>query len=227
MDGNRRWAKVRRLPTVFGHRAGVRSFRRMLEACRELGVEVLTAYAFSAENWRRSPKEIAILMQLFEKYALREREKLVRTGIRFRLIGNIEELPVQVKREFWKTEQATEHNTAMTLNLAVNYGSREELVEAMRQIARRVTDQGLDPEQVSSEDIERYLYTAGQPDPDLMIRTSGELRMSNFLLWQAAYTELFFTDALWPDVDRALLDKALQEYRQRDRRYGGGMTNDS
>lgn len=222
MDGNRRWAKLRRLPSVLGHQAGVRSFRRMLEACRELGIPYLTAYAFSAENWRRSPVEVGILMQLFERYAAREREKLRRTGIRFCLIGNVDDLPEQVRREFLLTVEATKDNSAMVLNLAVNYGSREEIVRAVRSIAGKVQEGSLTPEAVTADLITGHLYTAGQPDPDLLIRTSGELRMSNFLLWQSAYTEFFFTDAFWPDVDRTVLDQALSAFARRERRYGGG-----
>lgn len=222
MDGNRRWASTRRLPAVLGHRAGVRSFRRLLEACREIGIPYLTAYAFSAENWRRSPTEVGVLMQLFERYAAREREKLRRTGIRFHLLGNVDELPETVRREFLKTVEVTRENTAMTLNLAVNYGSREEIVETTRRLAREVREGRLEPDDIGPDDIERHLYTAGQPEPDLLIRTSGELRMSNFLLWQSAYTEFFFTDAFWPDVDRSILNQALEAYRCRDRRFGGG-----
>lgn len=222
MDGNRRWAKERRLPSVLGHQAGVRSFRRLLEACRELGIPYLTAYAFSAENWRRSPVEVGILMQLFERYAAREREKLRRTGIRFHLVGNIDELPAKVRSEFLLTAEATKDNTAMVLNLAVNYGSREEILRAVRAIAAEVKADRLEETAITAELISDRLYTAGQPEPDLMIRTSGELRMSNFLLWQSAYTEFFFTDAYWPDVDRDVLERALQEFSRRERRYGGG-----
>ena len=223
MDGNRRWAKERRLPSVLGHQAGVRSFRRLLEACRELGIPYLTAYAFSAENWRRSPVEVGILMQLFERYAAREREKLRRTGIKFQLIGNLEDLPGPVKEEFLRTAEATKYNTAMVLNLAVNYGSREEILGAVRNLASQAVRGEVKPEEISAELFAQNLYTAGQPEPDLLIRTSGELRMSNFLLWQAAYTEFFFTDAYWPDVDRGVLDKALREFSQRERRFGGGQ----
>lgn len=224
MDGNRRWARSRRLPAILGHQAGVRSFRRLLEACRELGIPYLTAYAFSAENWRRSPTEVSILMQLFERYAAREREKLRRTGIRFQLIGNVDELPEQVRREFLQTVEATRENTAMVLNLAVNYGAREEIVRAVRRIAQEVEAGLLSADSVTTEVLEARLDTAGQPEPDLLIRTSGELRMSNFLLWQSAYTELFFTEAFWPDVDRAVLDQALKAFSQRERRFGGGAS---
>lgn len=222
MDGNRRWAKERRLPSVLGHQAGVRSFRRLLEACRELGIPYLTAYAFSAENWRRSPAEVGVLMQLFERYAAREREKLRRTGIRFQLIGNLEDLPAPVKQEFLRTAEATKHNQAMVLNLAVNYGSREEILMAVKQLAVAAVKGEVEPEQITAERFAQHLYTAGQPEPDLLIRTSGELRMSNFLLWQAAYTEFFFTEAYWPDVDRKILDQALLEFSKRERRFGGG-----
>ncbi len=223
MDGNRRWAKERRLPSVLGHQAGVRSFRRLLEACRELEIPYLTAYAFSAENWRRSPVEVGVLMQLFERYAAREREKLKRTGIRFQLIGNLDDLPKAVKHEFLLTAEATRHNTAMVLNLAVNYGSREEILRAVRGLAEQARRGEVEPEAITAEMFSEHLYTVGQPEPDLLIRTSGELRMSNFLLWQAAYTEFFFTDAYWPDVDRKVLDQALGEFSKRERRYGGGQ----
>lgn len=225
MDGNRRWAKDRRLPPLLGHRAGVRAFRRLLERCRALEIPHLTAYAFSAENWRRSPLEVEVLMKLFERYAAREREKLRRTGIRFCLIGNIEELPARVRQEFQKTVEATAHNTAMTLNLAVNYGAREELLRAVRQLANECVSGTVKAQEISQAMVDERLYTAGQPDPDLLIRTSGELRMSNFLLWQSAYTEFYFTDAYWPDVDDSILSEALQEFSRRDRRFGGGSTS--
>jgi len=225
MDGNRRWARDRRLPALLGHRAGVRAFRRLLERCRELGIPHLTAYAFSAENWRRSPLEVEVLMKLFERYAAREREKLRRTGIRFQLIGDIRELPAPVREEFLKTVEATAHNRDMTLNLAVNYGSREELLRSVRQLAAEAVSGNLDPADITAETIESTLYTHGQPDPDLLIRTSGELRMSNFLLWQSAYTEFYFTDAYWPDVDDGVLDHALAEFQKRDRRFGGGSVS--
>ncbi len=225
MDGNRRWAKERRLPSVLGHRAGVRAFRRLLERCREMEIPHLTAYAFSAENWRRSPAEVQVLMKLFERYAARERDKLRRTGIRFQLIGDIDALPGAVREEFQKTVEATSQNRAMTLNLAVNYGARDELLMAVQSLAAEVQRGEIEPESISAEMIGDRLYTRGQPDPDLLIRTSGELRMSNFLLWQSAYTELFFTDAYWPDVDDAILDQALAAFAQRDRRYGGGKVS--
>ena len=220
MDGNRRWARQRRLPVLMGHRAGVKAFRRVMETCRELGIQVLTAYAFSAENWRRSPAEVRVLMQLFEHYTRAERQKLQRTGIRFRAVGRIESLPAGVRRELEATEEATRHNTEMTLNLALNYGGREELTEAVRHLAREVAAGRLDPEAVGEETISQALWTGGQPDPDLLIRTSGEQRISNFLLWQLAYTEFHFTETLWPEFDGTAFEQAIRSYRKRERRFG-------
>lgn len=218
MDGNRRWAQERHLPVVFGHRAGVKAFRLVMETCRELGIECLTAYAFSVENWRRSELEVRVLMQLFEQYTRAERDKMVRTGIRFRTLGRLEVLPDSVRQEFERTVAATAHNRAMTLNLAVNYGGRDEIVRATQAMLR----QGLDPENLTEESFGQYLDTAGQPDPDLLIRTSGEVRISNFLLWQTAYSELYFTPLYWPQVSRELLMEAFCEFQRRNRRYGGG-----
>ena len=185
-----------------------------------MNIPHLTAYAFSAENWRRSPVEVEVLMKLFERYAAREREKLRRTGIRFHLIGNIEELPARVRQEFQKTVEATKHNEAMTLNLAVNYGSREELLRVVRQLAGEAAKGELSPEAITEQMVEERLYTSGQPDPDLMIRTSGELRMSNFLLWQSAYSEFFFTEVLWPDFRKKHLNLAIDSFNDRERRFG-------
>lgn len=221
MDGNRRWAKERRLPVLLGHRAGVKAFRRVMETCRELGIQVLTAYAFSAENWRRSPAEVRVLMQLFEQYTRSERQKLQRTGIRFRAIGRLDSLPAGVRKELAATEEATRDNTDMVLNLALNYGGREEITDAVRRLAREAAEGRLDPGALEEETISQALWTAGQPDPDLMIRTSGELRVSNFLLWQIAYTEFWFTELFWPDITRKVVLQALVEYQQRDRRFGG------
>ena len=222
MDGNRRWAKTRRLPVLMGHRAGVKAFRVVMETCREIGIKALTAYAFSAENWRRSPLEVKVLMQLFEQYTRAERDKMVRTGVRFVPIGRYTELPASVVNEFEKTRAATAHNTALTLNLAVNYGARDEILMATRHLASEVLAGRLAPEDIDEAAFSNSLYTSGQPDPDLLIRTSGELRISNFLLWQSAYTEFYFTDLFWPDVDRDVIIQALLAYQGRERRYGGG-----
>lgn len=224
MDGNRRWAKERRLPVLLGHRAGVKTFRRVMETCRELGIGSLTAYAFSAENWRRSPAEVKVLMQLFEHYTRVEREKMVRTGIRFRAMGRVELLPARVREEFQRTEEATRHNHEMILNLAVNYGARDEIVDVVRQVARKAVAGTIDPEAIDEETLRPLFWTGDQPDPDLLIRTSGELRVSNFLLWQLAYTEFYFTDLYWPDVTRRVLIEALLEFQRRERRYGGSAS---
>ena len=218
MDGNRRWAQERHLPVVFGHRAGVKAFRLVMETCREFGIPCLTAYAFSVENWRRSETEVRVLMQLFEQYTRAERDKMVRTGIRFRTVGRFEELPESVRSEFTKTIEATAHNQAMTLNLAVNYGGRDEIVRAAQKLLR----QGYDPEKLNETTFGESLDTGGQPDPDLMIRTSGEVRISNFLLWQTAYSELVFTPLLWPQISRQVLLESFLEFQKRNRRYGGG-----
>jgi undecaprenyl diphosphate synthase len=218
MDGNRRWAQERHLPVVFGHRAGVKAFRLVMETCREFGIPCLTAYAFSVENWRRSEAEVRVLMQLFEQYTRAERDKMVRTGICFRTVGRFNELPESVRSEFTKTIQATAHNRSMTLNLAVNYGGRDEIVRAAQKLLR----QGCDPEQLTEASFGEALDTAGQPDPDLMIRTSGEVRISNFLLWQTAYSELVFTPLLWPQITRTVLLESFLEFQKRNRRYGGG-----
>ena len=220
MDGNRRWAKERKLPVLLGHRAGVKAFRAVMEACRELGVKTLTAYAFSAENWRRSPAEVKVLMQLFEHYTKAERDKMVRTGVRFVPIGRVDLLPEPVLAEFRATAEATRHNTEMTLQLAVNYGGRDEIVEGARRFAKAVAEGRARPEDLDEEGFSQLLWTAGQPDPDLLIRTSGELRISNFLLWQSAYTEFWFTNLNWPDITRATLLEALLAYQRRDRRLG-------
>lgn len=222
MDGNRRWAQTRSLPALMGHRAGVRAFREIVQACVDLNVEVLTAYAFSVENWKRSTVEVDILLSLFEYYSRADRQRLTGNNVRFRVIGRREELPARVLRALHATEEATAHNTGLILNLAVNYGARAELLDAVRGVARDVAAGNLDPAALQEETFSRYLYTRGLPDPDLLIRTSGELRLSNFLLWQMAYTEFWFTDLYWPDFGREQLLEAIREYQKRDRRYGAG-----
>jgi undecaprenyl diphosphate synthase len=222
MDGNRRWAQERRLPVVMGHRAGVKAFRLVMETCRELGIECLTAYAFSIENWRRSESEVRVLMQLFEHYTRAERDKMVRTGICFRTLGRWDDLPASVRTEFDRTREATAHNRAMMLNLAVNYGGRDEIVRACQKLMQAGSEGRLAGQEVNEELFSTFLDTADQPDPDLMIRTSGEVRISNFLLWQTAYSELYFTPLYWPQVSRTLLLEAILEYQHRHRRYGGG-----
>jgi undecaprenyl diphosphate synthase len=227
MDGNRRWAREHSLPSIMGHRAGVRAFREVVRTCTDLGVQVVTAYAFSLENWKRSQQEVGILMHLFEHYSKKDRADMLANGIRFRIIGDSDELPQRVRNEFEKTMDATRDNNKMILNLAVNYGSRGELVRAIQGIAADAAQGRLDPRAISEEDVSARLFTAGQPEPDLLIRTSGEVRISNFLLWQMAYTEFWFTPRYWPDFSRLDLLQAIVDYQRRDRRYGGGSQDSS
>lgn len=221
MDGNRRWAKKRFLPAVMGHKAGVKAFRTVMETCRNIGVKYLTAYAFSAENWQRAPAEVNLLMQLFEYYAKAERQEMCDTGIRLRVIGDMSVLAESVQRELRLSEEATACNADMTLNLAINYGSRGEIIRAVRSLAKKAASGSVEPQSIDEDTLSGELYTAGIPDPDLLVRTSGELRLSNFLLWQMAYTEFYFSDVLWPDVDEAFVLKAILEFQRRQRRYGG------
>lgn len=222
MDGNRRWARERSLPSIMGHRAGVRVFRETVRACTDLGVRVLTAYAFSLENWKRSQQEVGILMHLFEHYSRKDRAEMQDNGVCFRIIGDVDHVPARVRAEFEKTVEVTRNNTRMILNLAVNYGSRDEILLAVRRLAEEVKAGRLDPSKITSDDMSRQLYTAGLPDPDLLIRTSGEIRISNFLLWQMAYTEFWFTERYWPEFSRTDLLHALLDYQRRERRFGGG-----
>ena len=220
MDGNRRWAKKRHLPVIFGHKEGVSAFRRVMETSRTLGIKILTAYAFSAENWRRAPSEVALLMQLFEYYVKAERDNMMRNGIRFRCIGKVDVLPEAVCRELRRTEELTSGNTDMTLNLAVNYGGRDEIVEAARLLAGKAVREEINVQDIDEDMFADSLWTGGQPDPDLLIRTSGELRVSNFLLWQIAYTEFWFSSILWPEMDAKAVYRAVIEYQRRERRQG-------
>lgn len=220
MDGNRRWAKKRHLPVIFGHKEGVNAFRRVMETSRTLGIKILTAYAFSAENWQRAPSEVALLMQLFEYYVKAERDNMMRNGIRFCCIGKVDELPKAVYRELQKTEELTAGNTDMTLNLAVNYGGRAEIAEAVRTLADKAVKGEIQVADIDEDAVSGALWTAGQPDPDLLIRTSGELRVSNFLLWQIAYAEFWFSDIFWPEMDAKTVYRAIIEYQSRERRKG-------
>jgi undecaprenyl diphosphate synthase len=219
MDGNGRWARGRGLPRVEGHRAGVASVREAVETSARLGLEVLTLYAFSVENWKRPRFEVWTLMNLLKEYVRREREGLVENDIRFNVIGRWRELDPSVVRELEATVEATRHCRGMKFNIALNYSGRCEIVDACRSI---VADWAAGKRaDIDEETIGRYLYTSGQPDPDLMIRTSGELRVSNFLLWQIAYAEIWVTNTLWPDFRRRDLFEAVLDYQRRERRYGG------
>jgi undecaprenyl diphosphate synthase len=217
MDGNGRWAGARHLPRVEGHRAGTRAVREVIETSARLGIPVLTLYAFSVENWKRPAAEIATLMALLKRYLRLELKTLIDNNIRFQVIGRIDELPADVQRELAAGIERTSANTGTTLNIALNYGGRAEIIDAVR----RAIAQGIDPALLDERQFSNLLYTAGQPDPDLLIRTSGEMRVSNFLLWQIAYSEIYVTDTLWPDFGRAHLIEALLDYQRRERRFGG------
>jgi undecaprenyl diphosphate synthase len=221
MDGNRRWARERSLPSLMGHRAGVRAFRDVVRACSDLGIGILTAYAFSVENWKRSSQEVGILMNLFEHYSRQDRKEMLANGVRFRIIGDFDSLPDRVRQEFSRTVEATSQNTRTILNLAVNYGARSEILQAIRSLARDVASGHIKESEIDENLLSERLYTSGLEDPDLLIRTSGEMRISNFLLWQMAYTEFWFTSRNWPDFSRSDLLEALLDYQSRERRFGG------
>jgi undecaprenyl diphosphate synthase len=221
MDGNGRWAKKRFLPRVAGHRAGVESVRVTVDACARLGLKSLTLYAFSVENWKRPPFEIEALMTFLKEYLRKEVKNLHRENIVFRAIGRTSELDQSVQDELRTSEAMTAGNTGMILNVALNYGGRTELVDAFRRLTAECQQTGRAPHTITEADLEKYLYTAGQPEPDLLIRTSGELRISNFLLWQIAYAEIYVTNTLWPDFRRPDLFAALLDFQNRERRYGG------
>lgn len=222
MDGNGRWASRRGLPRIAGHRAGVNAVRECVEACAQLGVRALTLYAFSVENWKRPRSEVDTLWRLLRFYLRREQPELNRNGIVLRVIGRTEALPVRVRDEIAFAEASTRENGGMRLNLAINYGGRAEIVDAVNAALTDARLAGsLGQIQFDEELISTKLYTADLPDPDLLIRTSGEMRISNFLLWQIAYAELYVTDTLWPDFDRMELVRAVSEFQGRNRRFGG------
>jgi undecaprenyl diphosphate synthase len=217
MDGNGRWAARRHLPRVEGHRAGIESVRDVVEASARLGIEVLTLYAFSVENWKRPRSEVNTLMLLLKRYLRSELSTLTRNNIRFQVIGRSEELAPDVQHELAIGIERTAGNSGMLFNIALNYGGRTEIVDAVR----RAIASGIPASELDERHFSSFLYTAGQPDPDLLIRTSGEMRVSNFLLWQIAYSEIWVTETLWPDFRRRDLLEALVAYQKRDRRYGG------
>ena len=221
MDGNGRWAESRGLPRVAGHRAGALAIRPVLKRASELGVEVLTLYSFSSENWNRPTDEVDALMELCCEKLAQERESLVEMGVRLRRIGKREGLPKSVLQELDETEAATAGGRKITLALALNYGSRGEITEAVRSLAQRTLQGEIAPEDISEELISQSLYTADFPDPDLLIRTAGQKRLSNYLLWQLSYAEILFTSVLWPDFSPSDLEKTVQEYGRRCRTYGG------
>lgn len=222
MDGNGRWAKKRGLPRLAGHKAGVDNLRRIVGACVDFGVKVLTVYAFSTENWGRPKEEVDGLMNILETVIDNELRDLHKQGVRVLHIGDLEKLAPGLQKKVLDGVELTKDNTKLTLNIAFNYGGRDEILHAVRSIMSA----GLAPEEVSVETIGQHLYTAGLPDPDLVIRTSGELRVSNFLIWQSAYSEYYVTDTFWPDFDKEKFKIALDAYADRDRRFGKIQTDD-
>ncbi len=216
MDGNGRWAQSRGLPRLAGHRAGTENLRVIIEACVEFGVKYLTIYAFSTENWERPPTEVRGLMRILEDMIDRQLDELNTKGVQIRHIGRLERIRPSLQKKILRAVELTRHNTRLVLNVAFNYGGRDEIVHAIQ----RIIQDGVKPEEVTPELVSRYLYTAGIPDPDLIIRTSGELRVSNFLIWQGAYAEWYITPTYWPDFDKEEFRKALEEYKRRDRRFG-------
>jgi undecaprenyl diphosphate synthase len=220
MDGNGRWAKARGLPTLAGHRAGVESIRRQLEACRAHGVEIVTLFAFSSENWLRPREEVRGLMALFIRYLRREVDELHRTGIRLRIIGDRTRFPARLAALMQESEQRTAGNTGFTLVIAADYGGQWDIVQAARALAAQAARGAIDPAAIDATALERHTCLADLPRPDLLIRTGGDHRISNFLLWQLAYTELYFSECFWPDFDEAELAAALRDYAARERRFG-------
>lgn len=220
MDGNGRWAKAKGLPRVAGHREGVMSVRDITEACAELGVEHLTLYTFSTENWQRPRAEVSALMELLVRTLHKEVERLQKNQIRLTTIGDLERLPVRCADELREAEELTSENTRMTLNLALSYSGRWEITEAARKLAQLVQEGRLDPRAITEDDVARHLDTNKLPDPDLLIRTGGDFRISNFLLWQLAYTEIYVTDRYWPAFRRDALYEAIEDFQHRERRFG-------
>ena len=221
MDGNGRWALRRGMPRAFGHRAGVESLRDIVRISSEIGLRVLTVYAFSTENWKRPREEINVLMDLLVEYLQKEIDELYQNNVQIRAIGIIHELPAHARKAVDIAHERTKDCTGLVFNIALNYGGRTELVEAVRAISHKVARNELSPNDIDQEVISDHLYTAGQPDPDLLIRPAGDYRVSNFLLWQLAYTELWLTDVMWPDFRRTHLLQALLDFQRRHRRFGG------
>ncbi|EKQ70907.1 Undecaprenyl pyrophosphate synthetase [Leptolyngbyaceae cyanobacterium JSC-12] len=220
MDGNGRWAKRRGMPRFMGHRRGVDALKDLLRCCRDWGIEALTAYAFSTENWGRPSEEVEFLMTLFERVLRQELREMMEENVRIRFVGNLAALPRSLQIEIEKSMEQTAGNQGIQFTVATNYGGRQEILQACRAIAQQVQQGHLNPDEIDEALFERHLYTTGICDPDLLIRTSGEMRLSNFLLWQLAYGEIYVTDTLWPDFDRHEFHQALSAYQQRERRFG-------
>lgn len=221
MDGNSRWARSRGLPKIAGHRAGVASIEKVMRAAGEAGVKFLTFYTFSTENWKRPKEEVDALFGLIEEYVDKEIKKLTDNNIRVKVIGRSDVLPKGAREKLAKLTVSTKDNTGLTATFAINYGSRREITDACRDVAQEVLSGAISPEEITEESFTKHLYTAGIPDPDLLIRTSGEYRLSNFLLWQLSYAEVYVTATLWPDFGEAEFKKAIDDYLERERRYGG------
>ena len=221
MDGNGRWAKARGLSRIEGHRAAVKAVRETVEICVELGIEYLTLYAFSVDNWRRPKKEVDALMRLLKQFLKKERSKLMEHEIRLVAIGRLKELPLGVQEEIKKTTSLTRNNKGLTLILALNYGGRSEIVDSVKRCITDIKKGNIDINDINEENFSDYLYTKNIPDPDLLIRTSGEYRISNFLLWQISYSEIWITPILWPDFRKKHVVQSIKEYGERERRYGG------
>lgn len=221
MDGNGRWAKKRKLPRTLGHKAGVETIRRVIKEAHILGVKYLTLYAFSTENWKRPDDEVSALMKLLVEYLRSELAELNRNGVVIKVLGDISKLPKDAQKEVLNAIEITKNNTGVVLNIAFNYGGRDEIIRAVKLISKDVEDRNLSIGDINEELFKKYLYTSNIPDPDLIIRPSGEQRISNFLLWQCAYSEFWYSNVCWPDFKEEHLRKAIYDYQHRDRRYGG------
>jgi undecaprenyl diphosphate synthase len=220
MDGNGRWAQKRFLSRIKGHEKGADTVRMVVRTCREVGIPFLTLYAFSTENWQRPKKEVAALMSLLKKFLSSEHKEMMKHEIRLNAIGRLNQLPSDVQKALEKTMHATENNRGLVINLALNYGARAEIVEMVQKISRKIEKKELDAGHIDEKTVEMHLYTSGVPDPDLLIRTSGEMRISNFLLWQIAYSEIFVTDTLWPDFTKEEFLSIIDSFQKRSRRFG-------
>jgi undecaprenyl diphosphate synthase len=220
MDGNGRWAKHQGLPRIMGHKRGVDALKDLLRCCQDWGIQALTAYAFSTENWKRPQEEVDFLMTLFQRVLRQELREMVEKNVQIKFVGNLQDLPRSLQQEISRSMEETKDNRGIRFSVATNYGGRQEILQACQAIAKQVQQGLLQPDEIDEQVFESHLYTAGITDPDLLIRTSGEMRLSNFLLWQMAYGEIYITDALWPDFDRAEFHRALCAYQQRERRFG-------
>ncbi|MEH2321233.1 isoprenyl transferase [Nostoc sp.] len=220
MDGNGRWAKRQGLPRIMGHKRGVDALKDLLRCCQDWGIQALTAYAFSTENWKRPQEEVDFLMTLFQRVLRQELREMVEENVQIKFVGNLQDLPRSLQQEISRSMAETKDNRGIRFSVATNYGGRQEILQACQAIAKQVQQGLLQPDEIDEQVFESHLYTAGITDPDLLIRTSGEMRLSNFLLWQMAYGEIYITDTLWPDFDRAEFHRALCAYQQRERRFG-------